>query len=212
MIASRVEAPAPLAGRAVSASGWMGGAMTAAQVLKLGSDLILVRLLAPRDFGLMALMGAMIAIVETFTQSGLDASVIRSSRGEHADFLNTAWTVQVIRGLALWAIMVLATWPISALYGAPQLRTMLPVMSLGLVMNGFTSMSLVVLGRQLSLRVPMLLFLGQQVVAVVVMLAWALVAPSVWALVAGNLAGIAFMAGLSHFAVTGMRARFHWDP
>jgi O-antigen/teichoic acid export membrane protein len=201
-----------LASRAISGSFWMGGSMAVAQVVRLGSDLILVRLLSPSDFGLVALMGAMIALTESFTQTGLDASVIRSARGDESDFLNTAWTVQVIRGFALWGVVCVLTWPISILYGSPQLRTMLPVMSLGLVLNGFTSTSLLFLGRHLSLRIPMLLFLGQQVVAVAVMLAWALIVPSVWALVAGSLAGIAFIAGLSHFAVPDMKVRFRWDP
>lgn len=204
---------APLiASRAISGSFWMGGSMAIAQVVRLGSDLILVRLLSPNDFGLIALMGALVALTESFTQVGLDASVIRSARGDDEDFLNTAWTVQVIRGFVLWGIMCILTWPVSILYGSPLLRTLLPVMSLGLVLNGFTSTSLLVLSRHLSLRVPMLLFLGQQVVAVVVMLAWALVVPSVWALVAGSLAGIAFIATLSHLAVSDMKVRFRWDP
>jgi len=202
----------PLASLAISASFWMGGSMAIAQVVRMGGDLILVHLLSPNDFGLVALMGAMIALTESFTQGGLDTSVIRSARGDEEDFLNTAWTIQVIRGLLLWGIVCVLAWPVSTFYGSPQLLTMLPVMSLGLVLNGFTSTSLLFLGRHLSLRVPMLLFLGQQVVAVVVMLAWALVDPSVWALVAGSLAGIAFISGLSHFAVPNMKVRFRWEP
>src|SRR6267142_5323263 len=76
----------PIASRAISGSFWMGGSMTIAQVIRLGSDLILVRLLSPNDFGLAALMGALIALTESFTQVGLDASVMRSARGDDEDF------------------------------------------------------------------------------------------------------------------------------
>jgi len=189
----------------------MAGVMTVCQLLRLGSDFILVRLLSPHDFGLVALMGAMITLLDSFTQSGIEISIVRSRRGDDKDFLSTAWTLQLLRGVALWVAMLIVTWPLSVLYATPQLRVLLPVMSLSVVLNGATSTSLLYLNRHLSMKVPGLLFLGQHVVAVTVMLLVAFHRPTVWALIVGNLAGVAFFAAFSHVVVPGMPMRLRWE-
>ena len=57
----------------------------------------------------------------------------RSSRGDEESFLNTAWTMQVLRGTTLWIICLLMSRPFAAFYGQPQLRIMVPVIGLALV-------------------------------------------------------------------------------
>jgi hypothetical protein len=42
-----------------------------------------------------------------FSDFGLNASVIRSARGDDPVFLQTAWTVQILRGVMLWLISVM---------------------------------------------------------------------------------------------------------
>jgi O-antigen/teichoic acid export membrane protein len=79
------------------------------------------------------------------------------------------------------------------------------------VIGGFNSTSLYVLQRALKLRALTLVQLGSQVVAMIVMLVWAWIAPSMWALVAGGLAAAAVELIASHFIVAGPRNRLAWD-
>jgi O-antigen/teichoic acid export membrane protein len=66
--------------------------------LRLGSNLILTRLLFPEAFGLMALVQVFLTGLQMFSDFGLQASVIRSSPRRGSGFLHTAWTVQILRG------------------------------------------------------------------------------------------------------------------
>ena len=74
------------------------------QSLRLGSNLILTRLLVPEMFGLMSLINVFILGLSLFSDIGVGPSIIQHKRGDEPEFYNTAWTLQVIRGGALWLI------------------------------------------------------------------------------------------------------------
>lgn len=62
--------------------------------------IILARLLAPEDFGLLGIAMLAIATLETFSQTGFQAALIQKK--ENVDsYLDTAWTVSVVRGVPL---------------------------------------------------------------------------------------------------------------
>ena len=71
------------------------------QALRFGSNLILTRLLFPDLFGLMSLVNVIIMGLGLFSDIGVGTSIIRSKRGNDPDFLNSAWTMQVIRGVGI---------------------------------------------------------------------------------------------------------------
>ena len=73
----------------------------AAMGLRLLSSVILSRLFLPEYFGLMALVTTVIVGMNLFSHVGLQDSVIQNPR-ETSRFLNTAWTIQVIRGAGLF--------------------------------------------------------------------------------------------------------------
>jgi len=178
-----------LKGRAINSGLWSIGGHGAQQVLRLGSNLILTRLLFPEVFGLMALVQAVLAGLNMFSDVGLNAGVIRSKHGDEEAFLNTAWTIQVIRGVGLWLITCIAAWPMSKFYHQPELMWLLPVVGLSSVAGGLSSTSLLTLQRKVLIKPLIIKDIVSQVVSLVVMIALALVYRSVWALVAGIIVG-----------------------
>ena len=86
---------------------WMLLFKAADRGLALISTIILVRLLSPSDFGIVAMAMAMIAIVELFTAFGFDTAIIRQKNATHHHY-NTAWTFDVMFGAAVTAIMFIA--------------------------------------------------------------------------------------------------------
>ena len=80
------------------------GLNRAAGLLKLA---VLGRLLAPRDFGLLGIALLVQQLIESFSQTGISSALIHK-RGEIQDYLNSAWTVQIIRGSAIAALLFLA--------------------------------------------------------------------------------------------------------
>ena len=79
------------------------------QVVRLGSNLILTRLLFPEAFGLMALVNVFMMGVVLLSDLGISQSVMQSKRGDDPVFLDTAWTVQIVRGSILTVVAVVAS-------------------------------------------------------------------------------------------------------
>ncbi len=83
------------------------------QIIRFGSNLILTRLLLPELFGLVGLAYVFIVGVHLFSDIGLRPSIIQNKRGEEPEFLNTVWTMQVIRSFFVWLCLMLITWPVA---------------------------------------------------------------------------------------------------
>src|ERR1700751_3629085 len=84
-----------------------------ALALRLLSSIILSRLFAPELFGVLALVTTITTGMYLFSHIGLQDSIIQDPRGDDLTFLNTAWTVQVIRGIGLFLITLPLAWPIA---------------------------------------------------------------------------------------------------
>src|SRR3954451_23684420 len=80
---------------AISGTVWSVAAYAAAMCLRLFTNIILSRMLAPENFGLMTLLNTTITGLSLFSDIGLTPNIIRSKRGDEPEFLNTAWTIQV---------------------------------------------------------------------------------------------------------------------
>jgi O-antigen/teichoic acid export membrane protein len=207
--ASLIPAPS-LRALVLKGSAWAFAAHAASQLVRLASSLILTRLLFPEAFGLMALVTMVIYALEMLSDIGLGPAIIRDPSGEQRNLLHTAWTMQAIRGAALWALACVAAWPLAALYGQPGLAPLITVGALTTLIGGFGSTALHVCRRRMQFGRLMALELCSQVVALVAIVVWAAVSPTVWALVGGALVGRLFQAVASH-ALAGERDRFGWD-
>ncbi|MDJ0649134.1 MAG: oligosaccharide flippase family protein, partial [Xenococcaceae cyanobacterium MO_188.B19] len=181
------------------------------QVLRFGSNLILTRLLVPELFGLMALVQVFIRGLSLFSDIGIRPSIIRSDRGNDPIFLNTAWTIQVIRGFGLWVGCLIIAIPVANYYEDSRLAWLIPIVGLNTIISGFNSTSLASLNRQMEVGKIARFELGTQIIALVILIIWAWIAPSIWALVGGNLASIFIKAYWSHRLNPGKPNRFVWD-
>jgi O-antigen/teichoic acid export membrane protein len=186
------------------------GGQGAAQVLRLAGNLALARLLFAEAFGLMAIVYLVVFALEQISNIGIGAAVLRYERGDHPEFLDTAWTMQVIRGVALWGIACALTPFVSTFYGMPELDQILPVAAFAQVIVGFTSTKFMVLQRRIDVARQVSIELGAQVCTLVVMVSTAWLTRSIWALVVGGLANALATTVLSHVAIPGPRNRFAW--
>jgi O-antigen/teichoic acid export membrane protein len=200
-----------LRSRAIRGTLWTTGGYGASQLLRLGVNLVLTRLLHPEMFGLMTLVNIFVQGLQGFSDVGIGPAIVQSKRGDDPTFLNTAWTVQTMRGIALGAISALIAWPVAMLYGEPQLIWLLPVAGMAAVIAGFNSTALFTLNRHLDVSKLMIQSLVGQAVGAAVMVVLAKLYPSVWALLAGNLAAAVSTLVLSHTLLPGTRNRFYWD-
>lgn len=201
-----------LRSRAIRGSFWTMVGYVGANLLRFGSNLILTRLLFPEVFGLMAMVSVFIQGLHMFSDIGIGPSVIQNPRGDEADFLNTAWTIQATRGMILWLCSIAVSFPLAHLYGRHQFLWLIPSAAFTAALDGFTSTNYYTRSRHLTLGVTTLMDLGTYLLNILVMIVWAHFWPSVWALIGGSLISSAVHLILTHTVVPGMPNRPHWDP
>ncbi len=184
------------------------------QALRLGGNILLTRLLMPEAFGRMQMVLAINIGLTLLSDVGIEQSVIQNEKGDEETFLNTAWTMQFIRGIGLYVASLALTYPYAMWQGDDALLTLLPVSALAVLFAGISSTSEFTLRRRVNIKTLLALDLGSQLVGLVTMisLAWT-VLPSVWALVVGTIANECVRSIATHTLIdVGYRNRICWDP
>ncbi len=212
---------------AVRGSVWALGGNLSQQFIRLASNLLLTRLLLPEAFGLMAIVNVVLIGLQLFSDIGIGPSIIQHKRGEEPAFYNTAWTIQIIRGLILAAAAVVIVSPLLYLLGGimanyspgdeqpvytdPMLIPLICVGSLTALIGGFNSTKLFTANRRLAMGRLMMIEVGVQGLGVVAMASWAWYYQSVWALIGGGLVQAWLKMLLSHTALPGENNRFYFE-
>ena len=106
-VRERLSSPARR-GAVYTALGYVVG-----QILRFAGNIVLSRLLFQEAFGLTAMVGAVLQALQLFSDVGIGPSIIQSSRGEDRTYLSTAWTLQAVRGVAIWILVCLAGVPLA---------------------------------------------------------------------------------------------------
>jgi O-antigen/teichoic acid export membrane protein len=206
------RAPARLGERTIrgTAIGLVG--FGASQGFRLVSNMVLTRLLFPEAFGLMAIVRLLQHGLDMFSSVGIEPAIIRHERGDEALFLDTAFSIQIVRGLLLWLAASAAAVPISRFYDEPQLAMLIPAATAAAVITGFQSTKMIGLRRHLQLGRLVFIEMTAQVVTLAITAALAWFYPTVWALVVAFLVFPAIVTLLSYLAISGPRNRIRWDP
>lgn len=197
---------------AVRGSLWTILGHGASEVIRLTGHLIVARLVLPDVFGMMALVTVFMTGLAMFSDIGIGPSVVQDKRGDDPRFLNTAWTIQIGRGLALTIATIVLAYPFSHLY-YDDLAWLLPVAAIGPLLNGFLSTSLASLHRRLSIGRLTIFELSMAALRVIGAVTFVLLIPQqpVLALILGNLTVEAAKLAISHTILGHDRNRLQWD-
>ena len=200
-----------LMARVIRSTSWIVLGYGASQAIRLASNLILTRLLFPEAFGLMALISVVTVGLTLFSDVGIAPSIAQSKRGDDPDFLNTAWTIQVGRGLGLWLAACALAWPVAQFYDQPLLLRYLPLAALTLLVSGFNPTRIETAHRHLQMGRLTALDLGSQIIGIAAMVVGAMIWQSVAALVVGGVIGALAKLALTHLYLPGVRNHFRWE-
>jgi O-antigen/teichoic acid export membrane protein len=201
-----------LGGRGLSSAGfWALGGSGLAHAMRLGTNLLVTRAVAPEAFGLAALVTAVMVGFEMMSDLGIRAAISSSTRIDDPVFLRTCWTVQLVRGTILAAVVAAAALPIAALYGEEQVGPLLLASSVSFLLRGAGHVCEVTLSRQFRQRrlVAMQLSIAAVTSLVTVFLAWTL--ESAWALVLGGILGEVVRLVATHVVGRSCPMRLCWD-
>lgn len=197
--------------RVMRAGGWTVGGHVANQVLRLGGNLILTRLLFPEAFGLMAIVQSVLVGLALLSDVGIESSIIHNKRGHEPAFINTAWTMQVIQSVTIFfALWILAPF-VASFYEQPILASLMPVVGFGAVLGGLASTKFALANRTLALKRYVLIDIGSYSFGLLVTIVWAWLDRSIWSLVWGGLTVPFVRTIASHLLLEGANNKFTWE-
>jgi len=173
-----------IASRTMRAAGWVVGWRMATRLLGLFSTLILVRLLAPDDFGLVAMATAFAASIDAMSSIGTDYALIRE-RNPDRRLYDTAFTLNLIRGLVTFAILAAAAWPVAHFVDDMRLAPVLALLGAAFMLTALENIGIVDFRRALDFSKEFRLFLIPRIIGSVANIATALVLRSYWSLMVG---------------------------
>jgi teichuronic acid exporter len=184
--------------RLVSAVGWSTGIKLAFQLMTWAMTLLVIRILSPGDYGLMAVSQVFANFLLGFSALGLgDALVQRESTPK--PIVASVFGMILLVSAALTVLLALAAYPIGRWYEDDRLIPLIQVSSLGFLLNGLTALPRVYLMKSLQVRPMFVIELSSGLVGALTVIVLAYLHYGVWALQLGWLA--ANVAKLLGFAV-----------
>lgn len=194
------------------------------QALRLGSSLILTRLVSPHVFGVINLVNLFNQGLHMFSDLGIRQCVVNSPRGEETRFLNTAWTIQVIRGTVLCLLTFVVCWPLGRFYGTPEFLWLVPIVGLTALFDGLNSKAVFIMIRRLERAKLVIRDLLANSISLITVVVWLwlihvyrdqvkhLPQHQMFAFAACNVLSGLLALGMSYTLLKGVRNRLMWDP
>jgi O-antigen/teichoic acid export membrane protein len=105
---------------------------------------ILARILAPEDFGLMGIALLVMSTVEAFSQTGFQFALVQKKK-DIEEYLNTAWTVMILRGIILFAILFIVAPYVAIFFNEPAAKSVIQVSGISILFQAFTIIGIIYL-------------------------------------------------------------------
>jgi O-antigen/teichoic acid export membrane protein len=156
------------------------------QVITFIPTILLARLLAPEQFGLIGMLAIFMLLANTFLDSGFGVALIQKRDATYVDECSIFYFNLVI-GIFLTLALCLAAPLIAAFYNQPELTNLTRVMSLRILINSFNLIQTVRLTRSLDFKTQVKAKLLAAFSAGLIAVVLAYFGFGVWSLVAENI-------------------------
>ncbi len=183
----------------------------AVALIKLASSIITTRLLYPEAYGIVSMIAAIAFVLEMMSDLGAMTLMVRHPKAEEAAYINTAWTLKLIRGLVNASLLMLAAPWLAAFYETPALEPALRLYALCFVIDGFESMAFMLAIRRQRSSVFNLCELLAVAVTTAASVGLALVLRNHYAIVIGMIVHRLLMTTASHLLYREHRPRLQID-
>ncbi len=172
----------------------------------LASTAVLARLLAPEDYGLVAIALVLIAGVQVFFDLGIELSLIRDANATNEDF-NTAWTMRLLQANGLGLVIILLAEVAGDFYQDQRLAWIFYVSALSIMIKSFENIGVVEFQKDLDFFSDFKFRVVSKIIGTICTLGLAYYLRSYKALILGLLIQHAFSTTISYI-VSAYRPRF----
>ena len=150
------------------------------------SIFVLAKLLTPEDFGLVAMASILAVALQQALQIPVNQVLILIDEPSREDF-NTAFTLNVIRGLIMLSLLAGSAYPMSIFYGESEVTYLALAFSIPLLLSGFENPTLIMLEKELQVKKIVFMNIFAQLVGILTSIYLAWLTQSYWAMVWGNI-------------------------
>lgn len=125
-----------LAVKTIKGAGWLVFSRFLGRIIDFFTLLVLARVLTPGDFGLAAIATSLVVVVDTVLEVPVTQALVRLPT-INKSHLDTGFTVGVMRGVVIGAIVLAIAWPYSWINHDSHLVLLVAVLSLGPISRGW---------------------------------------------------------------------------
>jgi O-antigen/teichoic acid export membrane protein len=175
---------------------WTAAAKWSSQILSWACLLIVARLLNPADFGLVGMAAIYLGFVQIFSEFGFGSAVI-TLRDLTENEIARINTFSVISGVIGFLVSCVLAIPLGSFFRSPQLPTIVVIMSSSFLITGFKTVPYSLLQRELKFKQLSVIDTVAAVTQSLCILVLAWMGGGYWALVVGNILGLAVSTALN---------------
>lgn len=176
-----------LSSRVITGGKWMILLRILGKGTSVITSLILARLLTPEDFGLVAVGLIIVSLLKSFSDVGIKQALIVESQKNTDDFLDTAWSVEIIRGALIFIVVYFTAELITDFFNEPEAVNFVRVLGLGPLITSLASIRIIYLQKELEFKKQFIFEITNPVISFVISIILAFTLQNAWAIVLGNL-------------------------
>lgn len=153
------------------------------QIINLIVQVFLARMIAPEEFGSLAVLSVFFNIATIFVQKGLSSSLIRKKQADDLDY-DTAFIVSIFIAIVLYIVLFVAAPYIATIFNSSELKNALRVLTLNLLFGALYCIQNAILVRQMKFKIIFFRGLISSIISGGIGITMAIHGFGLWALVA----------------------------
>lgn len=131
-----------ISGKMVQGTAWMVSMRWSLKLIGVVNTVIIARLLAPDDFGVIAMAMIIVGFLTEVSETNVAVALIRNKDATRDDY-NSAWTIKILIGLLLMVILIGSAPFIAKYYGDPRVEIVIQITSIRSLLFAFENIGVV---------------------------------------------------------------------
>ena len=172
--------------KVASGVAWSFSEKLLSMVVQMVVSIVVARMVAPADFGVMAIMTFFTSVSLAIVDSGFSQTLIRKSSPTDEEY-RSVLTFNVVVAVVLYALLVAISPLVARLYDAPIIAEIAPVLFLVLPINSLCVVQTVMYTREFRFALLSKIVFAASLISGVVAVVMAIMGCGIWALVAQRL-------------------------